>query len=230
MIASWKDLCVDAVDPLLLGRFWADTLGRELRQRDDGLVMLVGATPQHTVWVNRVPEPVTVKQRVHLDVHASSHEEVLARGATELDVTSYRWQVLRDPEGGELCVFEREQVPEERLYEIVVDARDPLGQADWWAGVSPLLSPSAVVAYAGTDPAEVPAHRVTGAARVGTSPSAFLASVFVPTDAGDYAVLLVRADAAWPTADTIVTGDNVVLDRDRAVGGRVVPHARLVEV
>ena len=133
--ASWKGLCVDAVDPRLLGRFWADTLGRDLRERDDGMVLLTGPTPRHTVWVNAVPEPVTAKQRVHLDVHAAFVDEVLARGATPVDVTSFRWKVLRDPEGGELCVFEREHVPDERLYEIVVDCSDPATLAEWWAGV-----------------------------------------------------------------------------------------------
>ena len=135
MIASWKDLCIDAVDPGLLGRFWADTLGRELVERADGMVMLTGPTPQHRVWINRVPEPVTVKQRVHLDVHAASTDEVLALGATPLDTTSFSWDVLRDPEGGELCVFSREQVPAERLYEIVVDAHDTRRMAAWWAEV-----------------------------------------------------------------------------------------------
>jgi Glyoxalase-like domain len=133
--ASWQDLCIDAVDPLLLGRFWADTLGLDLQRRDDGMVLLTGRTPQHRIWVNEVPEPVTVKQRVHLDVHVADHRDVLALGATPEDVTSFRWQVLRDPEGGELCVFEREQVPEDRLYEIVVDAAEPGGQAAWWAEV-----------------------------------------------------------------------------------------------
>jgi hypothetical protein len=70
--------------------------------------------------------------------------------------------------------------------------------AAWWAGLSPLLSPAGAVAYLGTDPAEIPAHEVTGPASVGASPSAFLATVFVPTDAGEYAVLLVRADAGAP--------------------------------
>lgn len=132
--ASWKGLCIDAVDPRELGRFWADTLGRNLQERGD-LVVLTGASPQHTIWVNPVPEPVSVKQRVHLDVHARRVEDVLAHGATPLDVTSFRWKILRDPEGGELCVFEREEVPEERLYEIVVDSADPGAQAEWWAGV-----------------------------------------------------------------------------------------------
>jgi Glyoxalase-like domain len=72
---------------------------------------------------------------VHLDVHTGFVDEVLERGATPLDVTSFRWKVLRDPEGGELCVFEREHVPDARLYEIVVDSVDPAAQAEWWTGV-----------------------------------------------------------------------------------------------
>ena len=44
--------------------------GLEVDPLDDGDVVLRGPSPQHGVWVNRVPEPVTVKQRVHLDVHA----------------------------------------------------------------------------------------------------------------------------------------------------------------
>lgn len=134
-LASFKDLCVDAVDPLLIGRFWAGLLGRDLRERGDGLVQLTGPTPRHTVWVNPVPEPVTVKQRVHLDVHVPGTATALDLGATPVDLTSFPWDVLRDPEGGELCVFPREQVPEERLYEIVVDAHDLPAQAAWWAHV-----------------------------------------------------------------------------------------------
>jgi len=134
VIARWKDLSIDACDNARLGRFWADTLGLELHHRDDGMVMLTGPTPQSTVWLAPVPEPVTVKQRVHLDVHAASLEEVLARGATVLD-DRFSWTVVRDPEGGELCVFVREEVPATRLYEIVVDAHDTRAQAAWWADV-----------------------------------------------------------------------------------------------
>ena len=133
-LATFKDLCVDAVDPDRLAPFWARALGRTVgERRDDGLTQLVGPTPRHTVWINPVPEPVTVKQRVHLDVHAASVDDVLALGATPDDLESFRWKVLRDPEGGELCVFEREQVREERLYEIVVDAAEPERVARWWA-------------------------------------------------------------------------------------------------
>ena len=82
-----------------------------------------------------MPEPVTVKQRVHIDVHAGAVDEVLARGATAVDLESFRWQLLKDPEGGELCVFEREEVPAYKLYEVVADARDSHRIAVWWADV-----------------------------------------------------------------------------------------------
>ena len=82
-----------------------------------------------------MPEPVTVKQRVHLDVHVASVDDVLALGATPEDLGSFGWKTLRDPEGGELCVFEREVVPDYRLYEIAVDAVEPRAIAQWWAEV-----------------------------------------------------------------------------------------------
>ncbi|GAA4725001.1 VOC family protein [Nocardioides endophyticus] len=134
-IARFKDLCIDAVDPVLLGRFWADLLRLDLEQRADGLVLLTGADQASTIWVNPVPEPVTVKQRVHLDVHVADVADALALGATPLDLDSFAWKVLRDPEGGELCVFPREKVPARRLYEIGIDCADPAGLAAWWAGL-----------------------------------------------------------------------------------------------
>jgi hypothetical protein len=134
-LATFVSLCVDAVDHRHLADFWAGVLGLRVDDADDDGARLVGPTPQHTLYVNRVPEPVTVKQRVHLDVHASSVEDVLALGASPLDLESFRWKVLRDPEGGELCVFERDQVPADRLYELGVDAVNARGIAEWWAGV-----------------------------------------------------------------------------------------------
>jgi hypothetical protein len=134
--ATYKDLCIDAVDTRRLGSFWSAALGLAVEQEyDDGIVKLVGPTPQHTLWINPVPEPVSVKQRVHLDVEAASVDDVLALGASAVDLESFRWKVLHDPEGGELCVFEREEVPPYRLYEIVVDSHDHRAQAAWWADV-----------------------------------------------------------------------------------------------
>jgi hypothetical protein len=134
-LATYKDLCIDAVDPPRLGAFWGDALGLELVLEDNGDAHLLGPTPQHTIWVNGVPEPVTVKQRVHLDLHVAHVVDVLELGATVVDGDSFRWQVLRDPEGGELCVFERAELPRERLYEINVDSVEPESIATWWADV-----------------------------------------------------------------------------------------------
>lgn len=131
--ASFKQVVIDANDPVLLGRFWADVLGLEPGDLEDGWLPLRGPEPQHTVYLQTVPEPVTVKQRVHLDVYAGGVDDVLGLGATPVDLESFRWKVLRDPEGGEMCVFEREDVPDYRLYEICVDSHDPARIAQWWA-------------------------------------------------------------------------------------------------
>ena len=138
-IATYKDLCIDAADPVVLGEFWAGVLGLELHRQDSGDTYLTGPTPQHTIWVNRVPEPKTVKHRMHLDVNAASVEEVAARGATVLDADSFRWTLMTDPEGGELCVFVRVGETTPRLYEIGIDTgyspEDSHRIATWWADV-----------------------------------------------------------------------------------------------
>lgn len=131
-LVRWKDLCIDAVDGDDMARFWSAALGLRVAASWPRTVRLDGRTPEHTVWVNRVPEPVTVKQRVHLDVHVASVDDLVDLGARVVD-PSQRWTVLADPEGGELCAFVREVVPEDRLYELAVDAVDPEAQATWWA-------------------------------------------------------------------------------------------------
>lgn len=134
-LATYKDLCIDAVDAPALGRFWADVLGLEPVVRADGQVRLDGVASTDRIWINAVPEPVTVKQRVHLDVNVHRVEDVLALGATPVDLESFRWKVLRDPEGGELCVFSEADLPDRQLVELVVDAADPPALAAWWARV-----------------------------------------------------------------------------------------------
>lgn len=134
-LARYEALCIDAVDPVGLGRFWAGVLDRRLVVREDGQVRLDGAGPADTVWINAVPEPVTVKQRVHLDVNVHRVEDVLDLGAQPVDLDSFRWKVLRDPEGGELCVFSESDLPDRQLVELVIDAADPPALARWWAAV-----------------------------------------------------------------------------------------------
>jgi len=133
-LARFKDLCIDAVDADRLGGFWAAGLG--LRPDESpGVTHLVGPTEQHALWVNVVPEPRSVKHRVHLDVHAQSVEEYERLGGTVVDADSFRWTVMADPEGGDFCVFVRAEVPDYRLYEIVVDAVDSSASAQWWGKV-----------------------------------------------------------------------------------------------
>ncbi|MFC3688907.1 hypothetical protein [Aquipuribacter hungaricus] len=67
-------------------------------------------------------------------------------------------------------------------------------QEAWWSELARLLSPTAQQAYAGTDPANVPGRTLTGPPTVTDGAgSAYLADVVIPTDAGDYGVLLSRS-------------------------------------
>jgi hypothetical protein len=84
-IARFKDLCLDAGDPARLGAFWASVLGRTWEAKDDGDGLLTGPAPQHTIWVNRVPEAKAVKHRVHLDVYARDLADLRALGATVVE-------------------------------------------------------------------------------------------------------------------------------------------------
>lgn len=134
-LATYKDLCIDAVDAAAMRRFWAGALQLDVELLPDGDSRLFGPTPEHTVWINTVPEPVTVKQRWHLDVRADTVDEVVARGGRVVDAVSFPWVVVRDVEGGELCVFPTREGKPAGLMEIVVDTADPVRIATWWAEV-----------------------------------------------------------------------------------------------
>jgi hypothetical protein len=134
-LARFKDLCVDVVDLHVMAPFWASALGLTPDPAPrEGLVKLVGSGPDQTVWLNGVPEARTVKNRIHLDVHASGPDALV--GATPLSAEGeFRWRVMADPEGGEFCVFTRAEVPAYKLYEVVVDCVDSTATAAWWAEV-----------------------------------------------------------------------------------------------
>jgi len=136
-VATYKDLCLDAGDPGVLGAFWAAALDLELHTQENGDTYLTGPTKEHTIWVNRVPEPKTVKHRMHLDLNVGSVDELTALGATVLDAESFRWTLMADPEGGEFCAFVREGEISQRLYEVAIDTADSAEAAHriaaWWA-------------------------------------------------------------------------------------------------
>ena len=142
-LASYKDLCIDANDPTLLALFWGAVLGLRVERLADGDAVLRGAESTDTIWVNRVPDPKTVKHRVHLDLYAASLDPIVALGATVVrraDESGLRWTAMADPEGGEFDVFIRDSGvpadPPARLYELVVDTADSESSkalAGWWA-------------------------------------------------------------------------------------------------
>jgi len=131
-VARFKDLCIDANASSPMVTFWSKVLG--LTVPADNPTVLLGDTPEKTVWINAVDDRRTAKNRVHLDVHTASIDDLVAAGAT-VQAEHPHWTVLTDPEGGEFCGFVRERVPAYRLMELVVDSADPKAQAEWWAGV-----------------------------------------------------------------------------------------------
>ncbi|MDQ3156499.1 MAG: VOC family protein [Actinomycetota bacterium] len=148
-LVSFTSLCIDVSDEAGMARFWSAAAGLDVATHTDGDPILTGPTPQHTIWLNDVPEPKTVKHRVHLDVNGGSVAEYEAMGARVLaDWGPFAWTVMADPEGGEFCLFERDRPPVPRhrevpprwdhayrLYELCVDAADSRAIASWWADV-----------------------------------------------------------------------------------------------
>ena len=112
-VARFRELILDANDPLLVGRFWAGVLGREAEVDADGDVVLrPGRDGGPLLVVLTVPEVKTAKNRLHLDVTLEPGQEItdlLALGATVLSAPDQdRWWVLADPEGNEFCAFPAE--------------------------------------------------------------------------------------------------------------------------
>jgi Glyoxalase-like domain len=134
----------DAADPPRLAAFWGEAIGYVEEDPPDGFdsweawalanqlpredwdnyasrVDPDGAGPR--LFFQRVPEPKTVKNRVHLDLDvsggravpleerrgriASAVERAVAAGATrvkEYDEAGQHWVVMQDPEGNEFCL------------------------------------------------------------------------------------------------------------------------------
>jgi hypothetical protein len=113
-------IAVDARDDSAVGRFWAEALGWGVSSEEPGVTNVepVGFAYPDPVAVCldvlAVPEPKTVKNRVHLDLATTSaaHQAgLVARlqdlGATPADVGQgdASWTVLADPEGNEFDVL-----------------------------------------------------------------------------------------------------------------------------
>jgi hypothetical protein len=141
-IARFKELCLDTTrDGAEVGRFWAAATGCEYAGTADPAEPgdVVGTEEGMGIAICRVPEPKTVKNRVHLDLHTESVDALVALGAVvspEQDERD-RWTVMSDPEGNELCAFVRDadRLPAYLAYELVVDVSAPESIARWWAEV-----------------------------------------------------------------------------------------------
>jgi hypothetical protein len=101
-----SELVVDCVDHLRVATWWAERFGATVR--DDGEIAWFegGDGPPWAMVFTSVPEPKTVKNRVHWDVDGST-PDLLAAGATLLRARDEEigWDQLLDVEGNEFCVF-----------------------------------------------------------------------------------------------------------------------------
>ncbi|MEO3796839.1 VOC family protein [Nonomuraea sp. B10E15] len=140
---------IKARDDSALGRFWAQALGWGVSSEGPGVTNL---EPEGFAWPDpgafyvdlvRVPDPETVKYRVHLDLATTSaaHQaELVARlkelGATPADVGQgdVPWTVLADPEGNVFCVSEPRESHRDTgpIAAVVVDCADPRAMARFW--------------------------------------------------------------------------------------------------
>ena len=79
-------------------------------------------------------------------------------------------------------------------------------QQEWTRGIQPFVTPALAAGLAQTDPARVPATKVTGEA-VLLAASATTAHVRVPTDGGSIVVTLIRAlSGLWQVSDVAPAG------------------------
>jgi hypothetical protein len=101
-------LVVDSVDAIALAGWWADVLHAEIVPGPDGAprwLAGVSGLPFEVWKFVTVPEPKTVKNRVHWDVMCPDVDALVARGAAVLRAPDdeVSWHVLADPEGNEFC-------------------------------------------------------------------------------------------------------------------------------
>ncbi len=118
MASVLTEIVIDCTDPERVAAFWAAALGWQPQRHRSFVWMSASGDPAHgdlmLVFVP-VPEPKTVKNRVHIDVCPSECdqdeevERLLGLGAARVDIGQGEvpWVVLADPEGNELCVLAR---------------------------------------------------------------------------------------------------------------------------
>jgi predicted enzyme related to lactoylglutathione lyase len=106
------EIVTDCADPVALARFWADVFLTTPVLRSDEWTHVECEGTRTRLAFQRVPEPKTTKNRVHLDVEVddipAERSRLVALGATALgdvvDDEDGPFQVMADPEGNEFCL------------------------------------------------------------------------------------------------------------------------------
>ena len=149
MATRLVQIAMNAQDDAAVGRFWAQALGWSIASEEPGVINLEPEGFSYPdpvavcIDVIRVPEPKTVKNRVHVDLATTSaaHQadlvaRLLGLGATLADVgqRDVLWTVLADPEGNEFCVLEPRPVYLDTgpIAAVVADCADPRAMARFW--------------------------------------------------------------------------------------------------
>ncbi|HEX6844069.1 MAG TPA: VOC family protein [Actinomycetota bacterium] len=108
-------LVVDCASPMTVAAFWAAALGYEVDadSTEDDAFLRDPSGRTRGMFFQRVPEPKTAKNRMHLDVRPTGSmqaevDRLLGLGATVrgfIEEGGSFWTQMRDPEGNEFCVL-----------------------------------------------------------------------------------------------------------------------------
>ena len=111
MTTSVIGLSIDCADPVALAGFWSQVLGRPVNPGADAENAAIDATDPASgprLAFHKVPEPKTVKNRLHLDLRtdefAAESKRLIGLGATavrDIEKPTVRWTTFADPEGNE---------------------------------------------------------------------------------------------------------------------------------
>ncbi|KAB2970981.1 VOC family protein [Streptomyces sp. SS1-1] len=119
MVSVLHNVAIDCADAYELAGFWSRVTGCPLHP-DAGpgdREVQVSLAEGPALYFNQVPEPKTVKNRLHLCLRPETTREqevdrLLGLGATLVgdlrDPDGAGWVVLADPEGNEFCVLRSE--------------------------------------------------------------------------------------------------------------------------
>jgi hypothetical protein len=112
MPLEWEQIVMDAHDPQVLGRWWAEALGWAIvNDSRDEFEIRPTADSTPGIMFGPVGSPKAGKNRVHPDFRpkdqAAEVDRLLAMGARRADIGQgpQSWVVLLDPEGNEFCIL-----------------------------------------------------------------------------------------------------------------------------